>query len=86
MGYPIDCGVKVGIGYDLVLKDHERFVGVLPDTTFQELSDVHKRLLPSCLHVSHACVLCSSKITQLQSGNLVLSLQYSQVGDAKHNV
>src|SRR4029434_10557366 len=41
-GYPIDRGVKVGIGCDLVLKDHERFFGVLPYTTFQELSDVHQ--------------------------------------------
>src|SRR5712692_2696431 len=64
-GDPIDRGVKVGIGCDLVLKDQERFFGVLPDTTFQELSDVHKRLLHSCLHVSHACLSCSSsKITQ----------------------
>ncbi len=31
-GDPIDRGVKVGIGYNLVLKDQERFVGVLPDT------------------------------------------------------
>ena len=44
------------LGYDLVLKDHERFVGVLPDTTLQELSDVHTRLLHACLPVSHACV------------------------------
>jgi hypothetical protein len=38
-GGPIHRGVKIGIGYDLVLKDHERFVGVLPDTTLQELSE-----------------------------------------------
>ena len=67
------------LGYDLVLKDHERFVGVLPDTTFEELSDVHTRLRHACLHVSHACVSCSSKITQVQSGNLISSLRYSQV-------
>src|SRR5262247_2236201 len=60
----IDRGVKVGIGCDLVLKDQERFFGVLPDTTFEELSDVHKCLLHACLTVSHACVSCSSKIPQ----------------------
>src|SRR5712691_3969249 len=64
-GDPIDRSVKVGIGYDLVLKDHERFVGVLLDTTLQELSDVHTRLRHVCLHVSHACVSCrSSKLPQ----------------------
>jgi hypothetical protein len=64
-GRPIDCSVKVGIRCDMILKDHERFFGVLPDTTFEELSDVHKRLLHACLHVSHASVSCSnSKIPQ----------------------
>src|SRR5712692_4148551 len=77
---PIDRGVKVSIGYDLVLKDQERFFGVLPDTTFQELSDVHKRLRHACLHVSHACVSCSNKVTQLQSGNLLLSLRCQRLG------